>query len=126
MTIKHLLGFLFLTGCAGIQRDCSSHVATEFGSDWIIVQYRNDGTPMNCWKLKNVGVANETGTDGIYWQAPGGHLVHLSGWYNRVQVSGGNFKEAAMSVGVDESRCDSGIYKSEKTETTVKETVIGP
>lgn len=101
---------VFLLGCAGIQRDCSSCGAQSFGGDWIIVQYRADGTPMNCWKLRNAPVSNEEHSDGIYWQDRGGHLVHISGWYNRVQVQGERWDEAAMALGVDNHRCKSGVY----------------
>ena len=105
-----MLLFLFLTGCAGISRGCSSWYAGAAGANWIIVQYGFDGKPINCWKLQNVSVSNEEGSDGIYWKDESGHLVHISGWYNRVQVSGNNFKEAAELVGVDLSKIKNGKY----------------
>lgn len=105
------LPFLALLGCAGMQRDCSSCNAGSFGADWVIVQFRMDGTPMNCWKLRNVGVSNEEHTDGVFWQDSDGHLVHISGWYNRVQVANGNYEKAAEAIGVDLTRCTNGAYK---------------
>lgn len=101
--------FMFVTGCAGFQRDCSSSCNSELGADWIIVQYKYDGVPMNCWKLHDAAVSNETGTDGIYWQYEG-HLVHVSGWYNRVQVAHAQWKQAATTLGVDDDKCGNGIY----------------
>lgn len=102
--------FLFLVGCAAWSRDCASCSASSFGSDWIIVQYRFDGTPINCWMLRNTAVSNEQATDGIFWQAPSGHLVHISGWYNRVQVQGGDFKGAAKQLNVNYDSCTEGAY----------------
>jgi hypothetical protein len=76
----------------------------------LIVQFDMHGKPFNCWKLQNVPVENEPSSDGIYWQAQNGHLVHISGWYNRVQVRGSNFDGAARAVGVDLAQCGDGRY----------------
>lgn len=111
--IKTIIFSLFLIGCAGFQRDCNSFQTTNFGGDWIIVQYKFDGAPINCWKLNNTAVSNENATDGIYWLEPSGHLVHISGWYNRVQVSNNDFAQAASSIGVDIRRCKNGAYLTE-------------
>lgn len=105
------IAMLLLTGCAGWDRSCSSSCATSFGADWLIVQYRFDGEPINCWQLNNTSVTNEPSSDGIYWKdSSTGHLVHISGWYNRVQVENGNFETAAAVVGVDVNRCPGGKY----------------
>lgn len=91
-TRMKFIALLLLAGCAGIDRGCSSCVAENFSSDWVIVQYKFDGNPFNCWKLNNVSVTNEQNSDGIYWKdSLTGHLVHISGWYNRVQVENSNF-----------------------------------
>ena len=103
---------LLLAGCAGWERDCNSSVASSFGADWIVLQYGFDGTPINCWKLTNTGITNEQGTDGIYWQDPAGHLVHISGWYNRVQVNNNDFAGAAKSIGIELDRCTGGKYSN--------------
>lgn len=99
-----------MIGCAGVSRSCSSDIATSFGGDWIIVQFGAGGLPFNCWKLPNTSVTNEQGSDGVYWLAPDGHLVHISGWYNRVQVDGGRWEQAAKSVGVELAKCAGGAY----------------
>jgi len=101
---------VFLCGCAGLARDCSSCNAESFGSQWIIVQYGFDGTPINCWQEMNAAVSNESGTDGIYWKH-GPHLVHISGFYSRVQVANNDFSSAANAIGIDLARCSGGIYK---------------
>ena len=101
---------LLVTACAGFERSCSSQMATSFGSDWIVLQYGFDGTPINCWKLNDTSIANEEHTDGIYWKDPAGHLVHVSGWYNRVQVSSHDFDGAAKAIGVEMSGCSNGKY----------------
>jgi hypothetical protein len=99
-------------GCAGLSRGCSSCNAGAFGSDWVIVQYDYQGQPINAWKLVGVSVANEDASDGIYWKDNAtGHLVHISGWYSRVQVSGGDFDGAARLLGVELSKVHNGKYQ---------------
>jgi hypothetical protein len=106
---------LSLTGCASFSRGMSSFSASNFGSNWIVVQYKFDGTPINCWKLHDAAITNETGSDGIFWKDTAtGHLVHISGWYNRVQVSGDGYEEAARLVGVDIAACGNGKYPTGK------------
>lgn len=108
--IPTYLGMLFLVGCAGLEKDCSSCSATSFGGDWIITQNRLDGTPFNCWKAKGVSISNEHGSDGIWWQSGTGHLIHIAGSYTRVQVMRGDWAGAAKEVGVDLSKCTNGHY----------------
>jgi hypothetical protein len=46
------------------------------------------------------------------WLDPhGSHLVHISGWYNRVQVNNGDWNGAAATLGIDLSRCHDGVYQ---------------
>jgi hypothetical protein len=110
MTKRLWVLLVFLCGCASWQRDCQSCNASSFGSDWIVLQYGFDGKPINCWQLTNTAIDNETGTDGIYWQSPSGHLVHISGWYNRVQVTNRDFVGAAKQLGIDSTSCGQGAY----------------
>ena len=111
LIIRMILAALLLTGCAGFQRDCNSGMAQSFGGDWIIVQYKFDGSPINCWKLVSSPVSSEEHSDGIFWQDPQGHLVHISGWYNRIQVSSGRWDDAAKTLGVDSAKCRGGAYQ---------------
>lgn len=104
------VGALALVGCAGTMRSCHGCMAEEMGADWIVVQYKTDGIPMNCWRLPGTSVANEQGSDGIHWYETSGHLVHISGWYNRVQVSHGDWAGAARTIGVDLESCGDGKY----------------
>ena len=81
---------LTMSGCAGFERGCSSTMATSFGSDWAVVELTEQrGTPYRCWTLEGVSVANEEMSDGIYWKTRKGHLVHISGSYDYVQVKNG-------------------------------------
>lgn len=114
---------LLVGGCVGLSRGCSNWSARSFGGDWIVAQYRMDGTPFNCWQLRNVSITNEAQSDGIYWKDTAtGHLVHISGWYNRVQVVGTNafapkqWEEAAKLVGVNLNQCGGGVYPMEPTK----------
>ena len=104
---------LVLAACAGTARDCSSSCASNFGSDWIVVQYQYDSQPMNCWALRNTAIDTE-GSNGIFWQDPGSsNLVHVSGIaLNRVQVQGGRWQEAADHLGINLKSCDNGRYKA--------------
>ena len=104
---------LLLVSCVGIERGGSSCMAQGLGADWIVVQYKLDGTPLNCWMLEHSGVASESSSDGIFWKSPEGHLVHLSGHYNYVQVTRGDFKDAAVELGIDPARCKGGRYLKE-------------
>jgi hypothetical protein len=100
-----------LTGCAGLTRDCSGCSAEAFGSDWVVITNGMDGRIVNCWQLHDTAIDNEKGTDGIWWRdATSEHLVHISGWYSRVQVAGGNYKTAAAQLGVEPNRCPGGRY----------------
>lgn len=112
---------LWLAGCAGFERGCSSEVATSFGADWIVVQQRaTDGKPYNCWLLQNVSVANEGHSDGVYWASSDGHLVHIAGQYARVQVKDGKWKNAAHLIGIDSELCREGAYPYMNPSTTTE------
>lgn len=112
MKLLKYLPFVFLLGCASTQRDCSASVNGTFGGDWVIAQYGFDGKPINCWNLRNVAISSHS--DGIYWQDSGtGNLIHISGWYSRVQVSGNNHEAAAKVLGVELSKCQNGKYVSQ-------------
>src|SRR3989344_6487246 len=98
-----------IAGCAGLERSCASGCAETFAADWVVTQYDCNGKPINCWQLKNTSITNESTSDGIYWlDQQSSNLVHISGWYNRVQVNKNNWKEAAEAVGVSLERCVGG------------------
>lgn len=92
-------------GCAGQQRSCAGCNAENFGADWVVVQLRTDGTPFRCWALHDTSIGNEPHSDGIWWQSPGGHLVHISNLYNRVQVQGGDWNGAFTELGLSRATC---------------------
>lgn len=94
----------------GVRRCWTAFKAGAIGSDWIVVQFDMNGKPFNAWKYEGVSVTNETNSDGIYWTDPAEHLVHISGWYDRVQVSDKKFSEAARILGVDDSKITNGRY----------------
>ena len=103
------LVLVLLCSCAGFNRNCYSYSAGAFGSNWIIVQYRIDGSPINCWQLRDVSIPNEPGSDEIYWFGTSSrNLVHITGWYNRVQVVNNQFKSAVDLIGIDLTRCQNG------------------
>lgn len=95
-----------------MSKDCSQWVASDFGGDWMVVQYAFDGRPFHCWKLRDAAVDSEQGGN-LNWKDPGnGHLVHVTGWENRVQVINGDFETAAKLLGVEASQCNNGVYPS--------------
>ncbi len=101
---KIVLFCLLFTGCAGLQRDCASGCASNIGSDWVIVQFAADGHTIHCWELHDVAVDSDNSND-VYWQTNSGHLVHIEGWYNRVQVQNGDFSDARRAMGLGEETC---------------------
>lgn len=103
--LKFWVWALLLVGCASTQRDCASCSASSFGANWVVVQMATDGQPFRCWELQNVSIDNEGSSDGVYWQDPHGNLVHISGFYNRVQVNNGRWDEAFGSLGLTRETC---------------------
>ena len=75
------------------------------GTDWVVAQYGYDCKPINCYKLVNAAVTNEPQSDGIYWEDSNGNLVHISGWYERVQVERNQWEQAAKTLRVDLKDC---------------------
>jgi len=63
-----------------------------------------EGRPFRCWKLQNVSLVSEDGSDGIYWETDDHTLVHLSGQYNYVQ-KGSSWDSAFGSLGLTERSC---------------------
>lgn len=108
---------LLLTGCASFNRSCSSSITQTFGGDWMIAQVGMDGRVFNCWKLHNISLTTDAHGGGeIQWLDPEtGHLIHVNGWHNQVQVSGGNWDTAAHELGVDPTRCTHGRYPTPST-----------
>ena len=105
------IALILAIGCAGFQRECTGCNAGAFGSDWIVVQYDMNMKPKCAWQLSGTSISNESSSDGIYWlDAGSGHLVHISGWYNRVQVKNRQFKAAAKLVGIDLDFVQNGAY----------------
>ena len=127
IAVLALLALIFAS-CAGTQRGCASINATQFGADWIVVQMDMNGVPYRCWELHDTSIANEGSSDGVYWLSPQGHLVHISGHYNRVQVQGRRWDEAFAEVGLTQETCRAaqearivftetgGHYEHESTE----------
>jgi hypothetical protein len=111
---------LLVFGCAGQQRACAGCNAENFGADWVVVQLRNDGTPFRCWTLRNTSIGNEQGSDGIWWQSSGGHLVHISNLYNRVQVQGGDWNGAYAELGLTSATC--AAIAAQRTRVPITET----
>lgn len=105
MKFKHLVLAIALTGCAGMERGCSSTVAESFGADWVIVKTDFSGKAYRCWVLEDTSVTNEQASDGIYWKSESGQLVHISGFYDRVQVTHGDWPAAFKELGITKEEC---------------------
>lgn len=101
---------IFATGCAGFSKGCSQSMAGGFGANWVVVQYTVEGKPFHCWKLQGVSLSSEEG-GGVNWKdSTNGHLVHITGWENRVQVIRNDYDTAGKLLGIDASLCDNGVY----------------
>lgn len=102
---------LTIIGCAGIDKSLTSCCATNIGADWVIVQLDMNGNPIMCWKVYSVSLTSENTLDGIYWKdTKTGNLIHLSGWYNFVQVSGNNYEQACKTLNIVCDKCIGGKY----------------
>ena len=90
VTITFIIALtLFLVmGPKGCSRQFNSWKASSYGSDWLVVQYAQDGSVINHWKLHNKSVGNEDNSDGIYFLDDQNNVVHLSGHYVYIQVNG--------------------------------------
>ncbi len=73
-------------GPAGIERGLQRWGATAYGSDWLVVQYAQDGSLISVWELTDRSIASEHNSDGINFVDNHGNMVHLSGHYVYVQV----------------------------------------
>ena len=65
LVIIALLGII--VGPVAWDRKLSSWKAGAYGSDWIVVQYAQDGSVINIWKLRGKSVGNERNSDGIFF-----------------------------------------------------------
>jgi hypothetical protein len=83
-----------IMGPAGIERSFSGWSASAYGSDWLVIQYTQDGSIISAWELKDKSVGNESNSDGIYFVDDSDNVVHLSGHYIYVQIKNGNWDAA--------------------------------
>jgi hypothetical protein len=95
LAVIALLIFLIM-GPAGISRAFQKWNASAYGSDWVIVQYTQDGSIISHWELTDKSVASETNSDGINFVDRDGNMVHLAGHYVYVQVNGSMGQKAAL------------------------------
>jgi len=58
------------------------------------------------WNLMNKSVGNEENSDGIFFIDNDDNVVHLSGHYIYIKITGGNWESAEKKLGVS-----SGIEK---------------
>lgn len=101
------LAFIIMGGCAYMDRGCSSCGATAFGADWVVVELTEAGAkPYRCWELRNTTITSEQNSDGIYWKdSATGNLIHVSGSYDYVQVTGGRWSQAFAQLGLTQKTC---------------------
>lgn len=83
-----------ITGPQGCRNRLRSWSSSAYGSDWMIVQYAQDGSVITNWEVKNRAVNNEQNSDGIYFIDDDGNVVHLSGHYVYVEIRGDKWDEA--------------------------------
>jgi len=80
------IGFFLAVGPAGCNRRISAWKAAAYGSDWLVVQYSQDGDVINSWELKGKSIGSESNSDGIFFEDNEGNVVHLSGHYIYVET----------------------------------------
>jgi len=96
MGIVGIVGLvLFLmVGPQGCKARMSSWKASAYGSDWIVIQYAQNGDVVNSWELRNKAIKNEQQSDGIYFVDSNNNVIHLSGHYTYIQIADGNWDAA--------------------------------
>jgi hypothetical protein len=87
LLITLLALMIAIGGPAGCSRKFNSWTAESFGSNWLVIQYNQAGSPINIWELNNKSIGNELNSDGIYFVDNEGSVVHLSGHYMYIQVT---------------------------------------
>jgi hypothetical protein len=73
-----------IIGPAGLYNKFNAWQASAYGSDWLIVQYAQNGSVITHWELEDAAVHSEDSSDGIYFTTDHG-VVHLSGHYVYIQ-----------------------------------------
>lgn len=81
-----LVCIALIIGPAGCERYFASWKASAYGSDWLVVQYSQDGDVINSWELRGRSVGSESQSDGIYFKDNDGNIVHLSGHYIYIET----------------------------------------
>lgn len=92
-----LLAVFASIGPAGCSRMVQTGFASGWGSDWLVVQYAQDGSVIASWELTGASVASETNSDGINFVDSSGAVVHLSGHYVYVQISDARQRKDALA-----------------------------
>ena len=85
-------GVFVFSGPSGISRSWSNYQANWGGSDWLVVQYAQDGSVIATWELHDQAMGSEQNSDGIFFTDNDGNVVHLSGHYVYVQVTDGKWE----------------------------------
>jgi hypothetical protein len=88
----------------------ASYMTRSESSDWIVVQYGCNGSPINAWKLQGVKVVDDGYSDGIYWHNEDGGITQIAGFHLRTQVRDGRFSETAEALGIELNRIQNGKY----------------
>lgn len=76
---------ILLAGPEKLKRNFSSFVAEGYGSDWLVIQYSQNGDVINYWELKNCSIGNNSRSDGINFIYDG-NVVNISGHYIYIQI----------------------------------------
>lgn len=76
-----ITAYIIFQGPARCSSDLRNWNATALGSDWLVVQYAQDGCVLQTWELEGAAVYSEKNSDGIYFTDTFGATVHLSGHY---------------------------------------------
>jgi hypothetical protein len=92
-------GFAIYIGPQGCATSCASWRASNYGSDWYVVQYAQSGCVIADWELKNEAIHNEGSSDGVYFKLEDGQVVHLSGHYTYLQSPTDAGREALAGTG---------------------------
>jgi len=88
-----------LIGPKGLEKEYHKWRTGAYGSDWLVIEYTDDGYVMDFWELHNCFISNEEESDGIYFvyeENKKSQVVHISGRYKLIEIKNDQWEWAKV------------------------------
>jgi hypothetical protein len=97
-----LAASLFLGAC----QEGNPGLPKEVGDNGsVVVQYRQDGTPIRCWELPTITILVWSGNPIIHWTDAAGTTVNLGPPYSFAWVANGRWTDGYKQLGLTRETC---------------------